>query len=234
MRKVLLMVSLVVLASGCASVPKKDYTKFNSAAPRSILVIPVTNRSVNVDAPDYFLSTLAVPLAEHGYYVFPVHMVKRILEDDGLSDADLVHSSPTEKLAALFGADAVLYVEIERWDARYILLSTTVTVQLKYVIKEGKTGEVLWEDLRLLQYAPQTSSSGNPLADLLVMAVTAAVEKAAPNYMPLARQANAMTFTYPGPGIPPGPYLKKEEHLDQSQKPVKKATEKKDASAIKI
>jgi len=33
----------------------------------------------------------------------------------------------------------------------------------------------------------------------------AAVTKA-PNYIPLANQANAKTFAYPGSGIPPGPY----------------------------
>jgi hypothetical protein len=33
------------------------------------------------------------------------------------------------------------------------------------------------------------------------------MEKAAPNYMPLARQANARALLYyPGPGIPLGPY----------------------------
>ena len=38
------------------------------------------------------------------------------------------------------------------------------------------------------------------------MAINAAVTKAAPNYIPLAKQANAKAFKYPGPGIPPGPY----------------------------
>ena len=72
---------------------------------------------VDVTAPDYFLSTVPIPLAERGYYVFPVNLVKRVLEDDGLSDAVLVHSADPKRLAALFGADAVLYVTIERWDA---------------------------------------------------------------------------------------------------------------------
>ncbi len=218
MKKMFLCIGLAVLVSGCASVPKKDYTKFYSAAPRSILVIPVINRSVNVDAPNYFLSSIFVPIAEQGYYVFPVHMIKRVLEDDGLSDADLVHHASVEKLASLFGADAVLYVCIKRWDARYILLSTAITVELEYVIKDGKTGETLWQDARHVEYTPSRSSSGNPIADLVVMAVTAAIEKAAPNYMPVAQMANAQAFTFPGPGIPPGPYLKQEEKTDMSQK----------------
>jgi hypothetical protein len=141
--------------------------------------------------------------------VFPVNAVKRVLEDNGLSDADLVHKAVVQKLAALFGADAVLYITINRWDARWILLSTTITVDLTYVLKDGKTGTELWADSRHVQYTPQGSSSGNIFADLIVDVAVAAMEKAAPNYMPLARQANAAAFTYPGPGIPPGPYSKK-------------------------
>lgn len=204
-------VCFAALLAGCATAPKKDYTKFFSVSPHSILIIPVVNKSVNVDAPNYFLSTIAIPVAEQGYYVFPVNMVRRVLEDDGLSDADLVHQSSTIKLASLFGADAVLYITIKRWDARYIVLSTTITVDIDYVIKDGKTGDILWQDSRLVQYTPQGSSSGNILADLIVNAAMAAIEKAAPNYIPVAKQANGMTFKYPGPGIPPGPYAHKSQ-----------------------
>ena len=115
------LLALVVLA-GCATVPVKDYTKFNAAKPSSILVVPTVNRSVDITASDYMLSTLSIPVAERGYYVFPVNLVKRVLEDDGLSDANLVHSASAEKLASLFGADAVLYVTINRWDAQYFVL----------------------------------------------------------------------------------------------------------------
>jgi len=159
-----------------------------------------------VDAPNYFLSSITLPVAEQGYYVFPVNMVKRVLEDNGLSDADMVHRASVQKLASLFGADAVLYVNIERWDARYYVISTTITVKLTYEIMDGKTGNPLWLDSRIVQYTPQGSSSGNPIADLIVDVAVAAMEKAAPNYMPLAKQANAQAFAYPGPGIPPGPY----------------------------
>ena len=70
-----------ILLSGCAgnkpatSAAKKDYTALRSEKPRSILVVPAVNRSVDVGAPDYLLSTIARPLAERGYYVFPVHLV---------------------------------------------------------------------------------------------------------------------------------------------------------------
>ncbi|GAB6084052.1 DUF799 domain-containing protein [Desulfuromonas carbonis] len=206
MSRSLLIFLTIMILSGCAVHQPKDYTKFNNSKPKSILIVPVVNNSAEVTAPDYFLSTITIPLAERGYYVFPVNLVKRLLEDDGLSDANLVHSAPVERLCKLFGSDAVLYVNINRWDAKYMVLSTQVTVDLTYTIKGAETGETLWEHNQNMVYVPQNNSSGNPFADLIIMAINAAVTKAAPNYVPLARQANNATFAYPGPGIPPGPY----------------------------
>ena len=202
------MSTLVFLAvSGCATAPKKDFTAFRSENPRSVLVIPVVNKTVEVNAADYFLSTLSIPIAERGYYVFPVDVVKHLLENDGLADSSMVHGADTMKLCNLFGADSVLYVSIEQWDAKYLVLTTQVTVAFEYTIKGCKTGDVLWNHKQTWVYAPQNQSTGNPLGDLIAMAINAAVTKAAPNYMPLARQANAMSLKYPdGPGFPAGPY----------------------------
>lgn len=196
------LVLLTALAAACASAPdKKDYSKLVSANPRALLVVPVVNKSVDVDAADYFLSTLSVPLAERGYYVFPVNLVKRMLEDDGLADASLVHGTDPVRLCALFGADAVLFVTIEQWTAKYVVLSTQVTVEFEYVLKDGRTGEELW---RGHQSGVHTSDSGGGgLAGAIVGAIVA---KASPNYMPLARKANAQAMAYPGPGLPAGPY----------------------------
>jgi hypothetical protein len=195
---------LVLAAAASACVQQrapKDYSKLVSANPRSILVVPVVNKTVNVDAADYFLSTVSVPLAERGYYVFPVNAVKRMLEDDGLSDAALLHGTDPMRLCALFGADAVLFVTIEQWTARFMLLTTQVTVEFEYVLKDGHTGEELWRERQAGVYA--SDSGGGGLAAAIASAI---VTKASPNYMPLARQANQRALGYPGPGLPAGPY----------------------------
>lgn len=199
--------------SGCATTrPLSMQDKFVSAAPRSILVVPVVNKSVDVTAADYMLSTIAIPLAERGYYVFPINAVKRVLEDEGLSDSSLVHSSSTAKLASMFGADAVLYLTINRWDAQYMVLKTKVTVGINYQIRSGKTDQVLWENAEEMVYMPQSGGSG--IGGLIADVITAAMAKAAPDYMPLARQANAGALNrYPGRGIPFGPYAPAQEAL---------------------
>jgi hypothetical protein len=204
------LLGFLLLSLGCAAAPpKKDYTAFRAANPRSILVVPVVNNTNNVEAPGIFLSTLPIPVAERGYYVFPVNMVRRVLEDEGLSDPDLVHMADTGRLCNLFGADSVLYVSIEAWTAQYMLITTQVTVEFDYVMKDGKTGDTIWKEHKKVVYAPQQQSGGgSPLASLVAAAVQAAVTKAAPNYMPLARQANAEVINTPGVGLPAGPHNK--------------------------
>jgi len=201
---------LAALAAACQkTLPAKDYSKLVSSNPRAILVVPVVNKSVDVDAANYFLSTLSVPLAERGYYVFPVNLVKRMLEDDGLSDAALVHGANPVRLCTLFGADAVLYVTIQQWTARYIVLSTQVTVEFDYLLKDGRTGEELWKEHQIRVFDSSSANSGGSgglLGSLIGSLAAAVATKAAPNYMPLARDANTAALAFPGPGIPAGPY----------------------------
>jgi hypothetical protein len=203
----LVLAGLLAAATGCVTPVQKDYAAFRAANPRSILVVPVVNNSTNVDAPGFLVGTLAIPVAERGFYVFPVPMVSRVLEDDGLSDANLLHQADPIRLCGMFGADAVLLVSIDDWSAKYLVLNTTVEVEVNYELKDGKTGQTLWSEHTKKAYSSgQSSSSGSLLADLIVMAVSAAVTKAAPDYMPLARQANAEALATPGRGLPAGPY----------------------------
>lgn len=205
MKAVILAICICTL-SACVTAPvHKDYSAIRTEQPRSILVVPVVNKSVEINASDYFLSTISKPLAERGYYVFPVHLVKSLMEDDGLSDADMVHSGEPQRLGKMFGSDAIMYISIEQWNAKYLVLSTSVTVGLKYALKSASTGNTLWENSQTLVYQPQ-SNSGGGLAGLIAQAVVAAMTKAAPNYMPLAQQANALAIYTKGQGLPAGPY----------------------------
>jgi hypothetical protein len=194
----LLVVLAAIVAAGCASPPpKKDYSAFRAADPHSILIIPVVNNTMNVEAPSLFLSTLSIPVAERGYYVFPVNMVKGVLENEGMSDPNLVHTADTTRLCDLFGADAVLYVTIEAWTAKYILINTEVSVEFDYVMKDGKTGATIWKEHHRV-----TSNSSEGARDPLSPLVAAVIVKAYPNYMPLARSANSLVL---GAGLPAGP-----------------------------
>lgn len=195
-------VLLLALLAGCASPPsaERSLTAMERAAPRSILVLPPLNRSLDVDASALTLATLAMPLGEKGYYVFPVHTVKTVLEGEGLYEPESVHALPASTLAAKFGADAVLYPTINRWDAQYLLVNTTVTVDFSYRIV-GKDNTVLWTARSQKKFSPNTGSDNNLLGKI----VSAAITRAAPDYMPLTRAASWDAMVNSPNAIPNGP-----------------------------
>jgi hypothetical protein len=152
------------------------------------------------------LSTLAVPLAEKGYYVFPINTTKYVLEQEGFYEGERIQQQSPATIAGLFHADAILFVTINRWDAKYVLLTTTVTVDFDYRIVY-KDGTELWKANQQMVYSPQKSNSGNAIANLIGDLVSAALTRASPNYLPLTRSANAQALVVGPNAIPNGPYL---------------------------
>jgi len=203
--KYILMCLSVVGLIGCANVQKKDMSAFTAAAPRSILVVPVANKTLDVDAPIFVLTTLPIPLANKGYYVFPVNTTKYILEQEGLYEGDRILSMPVPTLAKMFGADAILYVTINRWDAQYAFIATTVTVEFDYKLVSAD-GTVIWNENKKMVYSPQNNAGGG-LGGLIAAAISAAITRAAPNYMPLAQSAHQQVFLMGPNQLPDGPYL---------------------------
>jgi len=207
MRSSILILAASFILLGCVTpgTYEDPLAAFHETRPASILVIPVVNNSVDVMASTSVLTTLPKTLGERGYYVFPVNTVKSLLEFEGLADPQEVHDQPAESLAALFSADAILYVTIHSWEAQYLLVQTTTEVDLEYTMTDNQ-GAVIFSDRELLRYTPKSESSGNLFADLVASAITAAVERAAPNYLPLTRRANANVFLNGYYSLPPGPY----------------------------
>jgi hypothetical protein len=210
-----LVIALALMAglSACAIPEPKNYEAFAAAQPYSILVPPPINRSTDALAGEYLSTTIARPLANRGYYVFPVNLVRRVLEDDGLSDPDMVHAADPSHLGQLFGADTILYVTIEKWTAMYMVLDTVVQVDISFKLKETATGSTIWEHRQLAQYNanPGSTAGGGGAAvivSLVAKAVSAAITKAKPDYIRMARQANASAFGTPQQGLPPGPHFR--------------------------
>ena len=192
--------------AGCATTAKKDYSAYFAHEPRSILVLPALNDTTAVDAQPVYMTTVSRPLAERGFYVFPIYLTELLLRDLGLPEAGLVHQLPLERFREHFGADAVLFVTIKDWSNKYILLQSSTVVTVDFVLKDTRTGTVLWAST---QTAAQNSGDGGGgiIGMLVNAAVTYAVNQMIEiDYRPLAQQANAQAFVMPGAGIPAGPY----------------------------
>lgn len=206
----------VVALGGCATTPRIDpMASFHDAQPNSLLVVPIVNNSVDVQAPTSVLTTLPRVLAEKGYYVFPVNTVKTLLEFEGLYEPAEIHATPPDQLADLFGADAILYVTIHEWTAQYLLVQTTTVIDFEYRIVH-RDGTPLWSARKHLTYRPDSGSTGNNLSSLIASAITAAFERADPHYLPLTRQANREVFYTDTTALPPGPYARNYEQYYQN------------------
>lgn len=189
-------ICLACLLAGCA--PKLDLAAFYAHQPRSIVVVPVVNETTEVSAPSVFITTVTAPLAERGYYVFPVYLTDLILRDLGLPEAGYIHLLPPERFFEVFGADAVLLITIKDWSTKYLVLVSSVDVDMEYVLKDTRTGTVLWKARKRVA---QSSGGQDPIS----MLVSAAVNALFTDYLPLARQANVQVFL-PPTGLPAGPY----------------------------
>lgn len=205
-RLALLLCLAAFLPTGACVAPQQaDYNAYRAHPPRSVLVLPPLNQSVEVNAPYSYLSTISRPLAEAGYYVFPVAVVDAFMKENGLPTPGEMHAVPLDKFGKVFGADAVLYVLIENYGQKYHVLTSTTVVSAKAKLVDVATGTTLWEG-----EAHVVQSSGDSGGGIIGMLVTAAVAQMigsiADNARPLALQANAQMVFNPNTGLLLGPY----------------------------
>ncbi len=198
---------LLMFLVGCAEQQPYDYSALKAANPHSILVIPPLNNSVEVNAPYTFLSTITVPLAERGYYVFPVAVIDHFLKENGLPTPAEMNLVPLQKIREYIGADTVLYVTIEDWGQEYQLISSQTTVSSSWKLVDARTGAVLWEGVaRAVQ---SSGDAGGGITGALISAVVNQMIGSISDPTPqLSRQANFRTIYDQHHGLLPGPYYK--------------------------
>jgi hypothetical protein len=192
-----------LLLAGCATKPF-DYTNLRQHPPRSIVVLPPLNQSTAVQGTYGYLSTVTRPLAELGYYVFPVAVVDQFLKENGLPTAGEMHAAPLEKFAEILGADAVLFVTLEQYGTTYQIINSATTVKAKAKLVDTRTGLLLWEGMGLAQQ--NTGSSGNLIADAIAAALGQIINSSTDSAHDVSRMANFSLFYTQDRGLLFGPY----------------------------
>jgi len=169
--KLFSIVSVILLLTGCVSLPPAhDYSAFKASNPRSILVLPPINNSNEVIAPYSVLANMTSPIAESGYYVFPVAVVEQTFRNNGLTVANDVHAVAPNKLREIFGADAALYLTIEEYGTSYVVISSDTVVSVSATLVDLHTGTVLWADTATASSAETRGNSGGGIVGMLVEA----------------------------------------------------------------
>lgn len=187
---------------GCATKPY-DYTNYRAHPPRSILVLPPLNESTDVKGTYSYLSTVTMPIAELGYYVFPVAEVDQFFKENGMPTAGEMHQAPLNKIQEIMGADAVLYLTLKQYGTKYQVINSATTVTAAGKLVDTKTATLLWEGTVTAQ--DNSGGSGNIIADLVAAVIDQAINKSTDHAHDVARMANRQ-FAIKDHGLLYGPY----------------------------
>jgi len=162
---------MALLASGCATQQKPyDYSAFKQSKPKSILVLPPLNSSPDVAATYGMLSQVSYPLAESGYYVLPVTLVDETFKQNGLTTAADIHHVAPSKLHEIFGADAALYIDVQKYGSSYQVVNSVTTVAASAKLIDLRSGILLWQGVATASNNEQQNNSGG-VVGLLVSAI---------------------------------------------------------------
>jgi len=133
---------MVLLLTSCAPkmVTKADkFPLMYEEMPVSILLLPPINETTAADAKEYYSTTLQEPISFSGYYVFPYEVTSEVLKMEGIYDAELLKDLSVTKFREYFGADAVLFTTIKKWDISYIVIASNLTVSIDCELKSTKS-----------------------------------------------------------------------------------------------
>ncbi|MBO9828498.1 DUF799 domain-containing protein [Xanthomonas sp. A2111] len=162
---------LGLLLSACATQPmSRDYSAYKASKPRSILVLPPVSHAPDVNASLSVLSVTTLPLAEAGYYVMPVAPVYETFKQNGITVADEAQAVAPEKLREIFGADAALYITVEKYGAVYQIINSVVVVSANAKLVDLRTGTVLWQGQAQASSGENQNNAGGGLVGMLVTA----------------------------------------------------------------
>ncbi len=163
-------VLFLLVLTGCAKHKPYDYSALRESKPKSILVLPAVNKSVEVQASGSLLSQVTYPLAESGYYVYPVAVVEETFHQNGVTEAQDIHNISYKKLYDTFGADSALYLNITKYGTQYQIINSETRVSATARLVDLRTGKDLWSGSASASTAENNNYSSGGLIGMLVSA----------------------------------------------------------------
>lgn len=193
----------------------EQYALMYEEKPVTLLIMPPINNTANVKAKEYLYTSISRPLAEAGYYVISPMLAMDILKEESAYDAELFTEGSLNAFKEHFGADAVVFSEINSWTKSGFGIRTDI----RYFIRSAHTGETLFDrSCNLYLDLSVDSGSNSALAALLELAASA-INTAATEHITAARNANYYIFR----DIPRGiysPYYQTDGNLTAEPKDV--------------
>ena len=208
MKKVIFFILCVLTFSACGTATtstnnrEKNYGDMYSSgiSRNTILIMPPINRTVNVDAKEYFYSSLSMPLCEKGYYVISPYLALETLKNESAYDSELFINGNLSKFHEVFGADLALFTIIDRWDKS--ALGHSITVEVEYILKSTTANKELFHRRGIITVDTGVQSNSAGLFGALVDMAASAINTAATDKVIAARSCNAYVLS----DLPCGPY----------------------------
>jgi len=184
----------------------KAYPKMYEEKPTTILVMPPINNTEELEAKDYFYTSLALPLCERGYYVLSPLLALDFLKSESAYDSELFIKGKLKAFHTYLGADALLFTTIDAWNKSAV--GATIEVQITYELRSARTNSTLFKRHGHLVIDKHSNQGG--LAGLLANAIVTGLSKK----ITAARACNAYVLS----DLPDGPYQKL--HLKDGDSPA--------------
>ena len=177
---------------------ESQYAAMYNEMPVTILVMPPINNTSHVEAKDYLYTSISRPLVEAGYYVISPLLAMDVLKAESAYDAEMFIDKPLTMFGEYFGADAVVFSQIDDWTKRGFGIET----KIRYIIKSTRTGDTLFDRSCDLYLDLQVDSGGSSALSQLIDLAASAIATAATDHIVAAREANYFIFR----DIPRGKY----------------------------
>lgn len=200
MKKLLYIITLAIILTSCATPISRSqrYPKMYSEKPAVILVMPPINRTTNVEAKEAFYTSMNTVLIEKGYYVVSPTLAADFLKSESGYDSEMFFEGNLNQFGNVFGADAVIFTIIEKWEKQGVGIRTDI----HYVVKSTKSNEILFERKCNLFLDTSVSSSGGGVLGTLVDIAATAINTATTKHIEAARKCNYFVFD----DLPSGKY----------------------------
>lgn len=221
MKKIIPCILVYIAVLSSCSVAKQatresQYAALYNNMPLAVLVMPPINNTTNVEAKDLLYTSISRPLAEAGYYVISPLLAMDVLKAESAYDSELFIDKPLTKFKEYFGADAVVFSQIDEWRKKGFGINT----KIRYIIKSSTSGEILFDRSCELYLDLQQNSGGQTVLSALADLVVSAISTATTDHIEAARKANYYIFR----DIPRGKYSPdylQDKNVSAEQKDVK-------------
>ncbi len=221
MKKIIPVLLMAAALCSCGTANRitreSQYAAMYENMPLTILVMPPINNTSNVEAKDLLYTSISRPLAEAGYYVISPLLAMDILKAESAYDAELFIDKPLTMFRDYFGADAVVFSQIDTWTKRGFGIDT----KIRYMIKSTTTDEILFDRSCDLYLDLQENSGGHSMLSVLVDLAVSAINTATTDHIVAARRANYYIFS----DIPRGKYspqYMQDKEVEAQPKDIKK------------